>query len=52
MQEIYVKKIDIEAKILAQLATSHIIPAAIRIPRKIGKHSSILKVSRIIKIFV
>lgn len=29
MQEIYVKKVDIEARILAQLATSHVIPAAV-----------------------
>ncbi len=36
MQESYVKKIDIEAKVLAQLATSHVIPAAIDYQTKLA----------------
>lgn len=36
MQENYVKKIDIEAKILAQLATSHVIPAAVDYQSKLA----------------
>ena len=36
MQESYVKKIDIEAKVLAQLATSHVIPAAVEYQTKLA----------------
>jgi glutamine synthetase len=36
MQELYVKKIDIEAKTLAQLATSHVIPAAVEYQSKLA----------------
>ena len=36
MQENYVKKIDIEAKVLAQLATSHVIPAAVDYQSKLA----------------
>ncbi len=43
MQEIYVKKIDIEAKILAQLATSHVIPSAIEYQGKLASNVASLK---------
>jgi glutamine synthetase len=36
MQESYVKKIDIEAKVMAQLATSHVIPAAVEYQTKLA----------------
>lgn len=43
MQELYVKKIDIEAKVLAQLATSHVIPAAIAYQTRLAKNVASLK---------
>ncbi len=43
MQELYVKKIDIEAKVLAQLATSHVIPAAISYQTRLAKNVANLK---------
>lgn len=49
MQENYVKKIDIEAKILAQLATSHVIPAAIDYQTKLAQSVSSLKTAGVSK---
>ncbi|MES2690098.1 MAG: glutamine synthetase III [Bacteroidota bacterium] len=49
MQENYVKKIDIEAKILAQLATSHVIPAAISYQTKLAQSVSSLKTAGVNK---
>jgi len=49
MQEIYVKKIDIEAKILAQLATSHIIPSAIEYQGKLASNVASLKAAGLSK---
>jgi glutamine synthetase len=43
MQENYVKKIDIEAKILAQLAISHVIPAALGYQQKLSENVASLK---------
>jgi glutamine synthetase len=43
MQESYVKKIDIEAKVMAQLATSHVIPAAVEYQTKLAACISSLK---------
>lgn len=43
MQESYVKKIDIEAKVLAQLATSHVVPAAIDYQTKLANGIASLK---------
>jgi glutamine synthetase len=43
MQELYVKKIDIEAKILSQLATSHVIPAAVEYQSKLATNVQALK---------
>lgn len=43
MQELYVKKIDIEAKLLAQLATSHVIPAAIAYQRNLAENVKAMK---------
>jgi glutamine synthetase len=37
MQELYEKKIDIEAKVLIQLATSHVIPAGIAYQRNLSE---------------
>ncbi len=49
MQEIYVKKIDIEAKILAQLATSHVIPSAIEYQGKLASNVASLKAAGLSK---
>jgi glutamine synthetase len=43
MQELYVKKIDIEAKTLSQLATSHVIPAAVEYQSKLATNVQALK---------
>ncbi|TAE87099.1 MAG: glutamine synthetase type III [Bacteroidetes bacterium] len=43
MQENYVKKIDIEAKVLTQLATSHVVPAAIDYQTKLANSIASLK---------
>ena len=43
MQELYVKKIDIEAKTLSQLATSHVIPAAVEYQSKLAINVQALK---------
>ncbi|MBC7384455.1 MAG: glutamine synthetase III [Bacteroidia bacterium] len=43
MQELYVKKIDIEAKLLAQLATSHVIPAGIAYQRNLAESVKAMK---------
>ncbi len=43
MQESYVKKIDIEARVLAQLATSHVVPAAIDYQTKLANGIASLK---------
>ncbi|MES2380163.1 MAG: glutamine synthetase III [Bacteroidota bacterium] len=43
MQELYVKKIDIEAKIISQLATSHVIPAAVEYQSKLALNVTALK---------
>jgi glutamine synthetase len=43
MQENYVKKIDIEAKILGQLAISHVIPAALNYQQKLSENVASLK---------
>lgn len=49
MQENYVKKIDIESKILAQLATSHVIPAAISYQTKLAQSVASLKAAGVAK---
>jgi glutamine synthetase len=51
MQESYVKKIDIEAKVLAQLATSHVIPAAVEYQTKLAACVANLKSAGIPKSF-
>jgi glutamine synthetase len=43
MQESYIKKIDIEAKILGQLAISHVIPAALNYQQKLSNNVASLK---------
>jgi glutamine synthetase len=43
MQENYVKKIDIEAKVLAQLSISHVIPAALGYQQKLSENVASLK---------
>ncbi len=43
MQELYVKKIDIEAKLMAQLAISHVIPAAIAYQRNLAENVKAMK---------
>lgn len=43
MQEDYVKKIDIEAKVLGQLAISHVIPAALTYQQKLSENVAALK---------
>jgi glutamine synthetase len=43
MQEAYVKKIDIEAKVLAQLAISHVIPSALNYQQKLSNNVASLK---------
>jgi glutamine synthetase len=43
MQENYVKKIEIEAKLLAQLAISHVIPAALSYQQKLSENVASLK---------
>jgi glutamine synthetase len=49
MQENYVKKIDIEAKVLAQLATSHVIPAAVDYQTKLATCVGSLKAAGVPK---
>lgn len=49
MQESYVKKIDIEAKVLAQLATSHVIPAAVDYQTKLAACVANLKAAGVPK---
>ena len=49
MQESYVKKIDIEAKVMAQLATSHVIPAAVEYQTKLAACISSLKSAGVTK---
>lgn len=49
MQENYVKKIDIEAKVLAQLATSHVIPAAVDYQSKLASCVAGLKAAGVPK---
>lgn len=49
MQEVYVKKIDIEAKILNQLATSHVIPAALTYQTRLAQNVAALKASGVPK---
>jgi glutamine synthetase len=43
MQENYVKKIDIEAKVIGQLAISHVIPAALNYQQKLSNNVASLK---------
>jgi glutamine synthetase len=43
MQESYVKKIDIEAKVLSQMAISHVIPAALGYQQKLSENVAALK---------
>ena len=43
MQELYVKKIDIEAKLMAQLAVSHVIPAGIAYQRNLAENVKAMK---------
>lgn len=43
MQESYVKKIDIEAKVLAQLAISQVIPSALNYQQKLSNNVASLK---------
>ncbi|MDP1725381.1 MAG: glutamine synthetase III [Bacteroidota bacterium] len=43
MQELYVKKIDIEAKLMAQLAISHVIPAGIAYQRNLAENVKAMK---------
>lgn len=43
MQELYVKKIDIEAKLIAQLAASHVIPAGIAYQRNLAENVKAMK---------
>ncbi|MFN4973379.1 MAG: glutamine synthetase III [Bacteroidota bacterium] len=43
MQEAYVKKIDIEAKVLGQLAISHVIPAALTYQQTLSANVASLK---------
>jgi glutamine synthetase len=43
MQENYVKRIDIEAKVLAQLAISHVIPSALAYQQKLSENVASLK---------
>ncbi|MFA6260547.1 MAG: glutamine synthetase III [Bacteroidia bacterium] len=43
MQEDYVKKIDIEAKVIGQLAISHVIPAALSYQQKLSDNVASLK---------
>jgi glutamine synthetase len=43
MQENYVKKIDIEARVIAQLAISHVIPAALNYQQKLSENVASLK---------
>jgi len=43
MQEAYVKKIDIEAKVLGQLAISHVIPAALTYQQTLSSNVASLK---------
>jgi glutamine synthetase len=49
MQESYVKKIDIEAKVLAQLAISHVIPSALSYQQKLSENVAALKAIGIAK---
>jgi glutamine synthetase len=49
MQESYVKKIDIEAKVLAQLSISHVIPAALSYQQKLSENVAALKAIGIAK---
>ncbi len=49
MQELYVKKLDIEAKLLAQLATSHVIPAAIAYQRNLAESVDAMKAAGLSK---
>lgn len=49
MQESYVKKIDIEAKVMSQLATSHVIPAAVEYQTKLAACISSLKTAGVPK---
>jgi glutamine synthetase len=49
MQESYVKKIDIEAKVLSQLAISHVIPAALSYQQKLSENVAALKAIGITK---
>lgn len=49
MQESYVKKIDIEAKVLAQLAISHVIPSALSYQQKLSENVAALKAIGITK---
>ncbi|MFN4083728.1 MAG: glutamine synthetase III [Bacteroidia bacterium] len=43
MQENYVKKLDIEAKVLMQLASSHVLPAAITYQRNLAENIKAMK---------
>ncbi|MFI5220757.1 MAG: glutamine synthetase III [Bacteroidia bacterium] len=43
MQENYVKKLDIEAKIISQLAVSHVIPASLEYQHKLSQNVASLK---------
>jgi glutamine synthetase len=43
MQENYIKKIDIEAKVLMQLATSHVLSAALTYQRKLAENVKAMK---------
>jgi len=43
MQEVYVKKIDIEAKTISQLAISHVVPAAVEYQSKLAINVQALK---------
>jgi len=43
MQELYVKKIDIEAKVLIQLASSHVIPSGISYQKNLAENIQSMK---------
>lgn len=49
MQELYVKKIDIEAKVLVQLAVSHVIPSGIAYQRNLSECISAMKAAGLSK---
>lgn len=49
MQEMYIKKIEIEAKVIGQLAASHVLPAAIEYQSRIAKSVANMKAAGLAK---